>query len=473
MKKENDNTSSRETKNHADSTMHKFFVNNAGMKLISVIIAVIVWAVIINIDDPYKTRSFNVEVETINESALNSVNKVYEIIEGSTAVVKVKGKKSVVDRLASSDIRATADLADLSAVNAVAIQPSLRNIISPDVFLECTQVLRVSLENRDSKQVKVNVIASGEPAEGYTLGECTAKPNMIEVAGGESAVGQIASVRVFLNVNGATEDFVKKLVPVAYDEDGNKVESPTLSFSNSIVRVFAQILEDKAVPVRVKIIGEPANGYEYVSTDCLPEKVEIAGTSRKLSHISSVIIPVDISGMTTTSSKLEQDIYISDYLPEGITPVVGFENVSLRITLEQVIKKNIDIYTNSIGFLSLSNGLNAEIIGDTNKANLLVSGRASVLNSVNSTNISSYVNCNGLIEGFYTLPVIIKDLDESCEIIETSKLKVRIYKEDAQPPDEGSEEFPITSSSEPPEATATPVPDDDAAGTEPPDIDEE
>ncbi len=44
--------------------------------------------------------------------------------------------------------------------------------------------------------------------------------------------------------------------------------------------------------------------------------------------------------MTTASSKLEQDIYISDYLPEGITPVSGFENVSIRITLEQVIKKN-------------------------------------------------------------------------------------------------------------------------------------
>jgi len=469
VKKENDNTSSREAKNQADKKIHKFFVNNAGMKLVSVIIAIIVCAVIINIDDPYKTRSFNVEVETVNESVLNSVNKVYEVIEGSTAVVKVKGKKSVVDRLGASDIRATADLADLSAVNAVAIQPSLRKILSSDVFLECSQVLRVSLENRESKQVKVSIVASGEPADGYTLGECTAKPNMIEVAGGESAVGQIASVRVLLNVNGATENFAKKLVPVAYDEDGNKVESATLSFSNSVVRVFAQILEDKTVPVKVKITGKPAKGYEYVSTDCLPEEVEIAGTSRKLSRISSIVIPVDISGMTTASSKLEQDIYISDYLPEGITPVAGFENVSIRITLEQVIKKNIEINTNSIGFSLLSKGLQAEITGGTDRASLLVSGRASVLNGINSTNINAYVNCNGLEEGVYTLPVIIKDLDESCAVIKTSRIKVRIYNEDQQNPGAGSEELPITSSSMPPEPADTPVPeeDGDAEGTEP------
>lgn len=294
---------------------------------------------------------------------------------------------------------------------------------------------------------------------------------MVEVAGGESAVSQIASVRVFLNVNGATEDFTKKLVPVAYDEDGNKVESATLSFSNSIVRVFAQILEDKAVPVKVKIIGKPASGYEYVSTDCLPETVEIAGTSKRLSRISSVIIPIDISGMTTASSKLEQDIYISDYLPEGITPVSGFENVSIRITLEQVIKKNIDINTSSIGFSSLANGLKAEITDETDRATLLVSGRASVLNSINSTNINAYVNCNGLVEGVYTLPVIIKDLDESCAVIETSKLKVRIYKEGQQNPGVGSEEFPVAPVSTPPVAE-TPAPEEESnvTGTEAPDI---
>lgn len=93
MKKNNDNMSARDVENQGSSGFHKFLFHNTGIKICSLIIAIIVWAVIINIDDPYKTRSFNVEVETINESALNSVNKVYEVIEGSTALVKVKGKK--------------------------------------------------------------------------------------------------------------------------------------------------------------------------------------------------------------------------------------------------------------------------------------------------------------------------------------------------------------------------------------------
>ena len=156
------------------------FINNIGIKLCSFILAIVVWAIIINIDDPYKTRTFSVDVETVNESALQSVNKVYEIIEGNTASVKVKGKKSIVDKLDSTDIRATADLSNLSAVNAVPIVPALRKLTSSEVTLECTQVLKVSLENRASKQVKVNVITQGTPEEGFTIGECSAKPNMIE-----------------------------------------------------------------------------------------------------------------------------------------------------------------------------------------------------------------------------------------------------------------------------------------------------
>ena len=72
------------------------YLKNLGIKIVSVLLAMIIWMIIINIDDPYKTRTFSVNVETINESALQSVNKVYEVIDGNTANVKVRGKKSVV-----------------------------------------------------------------------------------------------------------------------------------------------------------------------------------------------------------------------------------------------------------------------------------------------------------------------------------------------------------------------------------------
>ena len=64
----------------------------------------------------------------------------------------------MIDRLDSTDIRATADLSNLSSVNAVNIVPSLRKKVSSDVTLECTQVLKVALEDMATKQLEATAV---------------------------------------------------------------------------------------------------------------------------------------------------------------------------------------------------------------------------------------------------------------------------------------------------------------------------
>lgn len=120
----------------------KVLFHNLSIKILSFLGALLVWLFIVNIDDPYKTKSYMVHVDLTNEDALRSVHKVYEIVEGGTATVRVRGRRSVVDNLDASDIKATADLSELSAVNSVDIKPSLKIATSSDVELECTQVLK-------------------------------------------------------------------------------------------------------------------------------------------------------------------------------------------------------------------------------------------------------------------------------------------------------------------------------------------
>lgn len=437
----------------------RIYLNNIGIKLGSVFFALLIWMIIINIDDPYKTRTFSVNVETINESALQSVNKVYEVIDGNTANVKVRGKKSVVDKLEATDIRATADLSDLSAVNAVAIKPSLVINVSSEVTLECDQVLKVSLEDKASKQVKVTVITEGNPQNGYSIGECIAKPNMIEVSGGESAIRQIESVRVYLNVNNVSDDFAKKLIPAAYDADGNKVTSSTLTFSYNNIRVTASVLETKKIPVKVKIIGEPADGYQYVKTNCLPKEVEIAGRPRVLAHINSVPITLDISGMNSNSKKLEQDILISDYLPDNITVLDESATVSIKIVIEQLYKKKIQIAVNDIAYSGLADGYEVIPGSDMSNVYVIVAGTASELRTLNSKTINPYINCKGLDEGAYSMRIQC-DVNEECEIIEQPKIKIFIRKKSKPKPESTLEPEVTEKPSDKEEIKHTPEPTD-------------
>ncbi len=440
--RENSNNMENKASGPVKVWFRKYVLNNIGIKIISILVAIIVWMLIINIEDPYKEKVFNVTVETINEEALSSVNMVYEIIEGSTAQVTVRGKKSVVDKLRAEDIRATADLSDLSAVNAVAIVPALIKNVSSEPVLECDQVLKVALEEMSSKQVKVTVVTEGTPDIGFSIGDCTARPNMVEVTGGRSAINKIDSVRVTVNVNGASEDFVKRLKPTAYDANGEEVVSSTLSYSSPKIRATIQLLKTKSIPVNIKIQGEPAQGYEFIKAACLPERIEVAGPDKMLNTIDEVEIPIDITGMKSSSGAVEQNISIQDYLPAGISVLSEYAQVSLRIEIEQQVRKTLKIPVEQIKFASLNGNFLAEIAETVDTVEVIVQGSASVLEALDEKSYTAYVDCENLKKGKHRLEVEL-DLGDRCTLVKTEKISVLIF----EMGDSGSDE-------------ATPAPDD-------------
>ena len=434
--------------------------HNLSIKLLSVVGAVLVWLLIMNIDDPYKTKTFLVQVETVNEDALHSVHKVYEIIEGSTASVSVRGKRSVVDNLRTEDIKATADLSELSSVNAVAIKVRLQKNVSSDVVLECNQVMKVSLEDMERKQVKLTVETEGTPAEGYSVGECTTRPGVIEVTGGSSVIDRIATVRVTINVNGASQDITKTVEPVAYDKRGNRVFSSTLSFSETVIRVRAKLLQNKTIPVKIKVSGEPAEGYEFVEASCLPETIEIAGAEKKLANVSQLVIPVDITGRTDASGDLEQEITVEDYLDEDVIVLQDYQKLTITIKIEKLIRKKIQIQTTRVQISNLEEDYLATVYGSVGVLELTVEGRESVLNELSEADLSAYVDCTGLKRGIYTLPVQI-NLGDTCKLVKGAKISVLISKRNEDSIQQETPEPSATPESEPDDALPEETPEEE------------
>lgn len=446
--------------------MKDVVLHNIGIKVLSLIGALFVWLIIINIDDPYKTKVFQVPVETINESALQSVNKVFEITSGSIANVKVGGKRSVIDRLDSTDIRATADLSNLSSVNAVNIVPSLRKKVSSDVTLECTQVLKVALEDMATKQVKVTVVTQGEPSEGYSIGKCTAKPNMIQVTGGKSVVKRISSIKVFLNVEGVSEDFMSRLEPVAYDSNDEVVKSNTLHFSQNKIKVRAKVLEKKTIPVRVSVTGTPAAGYEYVETECLPQEIQIAGSEKKMESLSEIVIPMDISGLNDQSGGLEKTVSVPALLPEGVTVSEEYETISVKVTIEKLVERTLRIKETDVAFRNLASGYVATAGAPGDILSLTISGRASILNEIPDTAINAYVDCGGLKAGEHQVRVQL-DLSDTCKITKYATIKIHITKERGGST-ASSSPSPTTKPTERPQNTTSEKPSEEPIPTETP-----
>lgn len=454
---------SREVSNRGDIWRNLFF-HNLGIKLLSCVCAILAWLLVTNIADPYKEKNFVVSVETVNEDAISSANMVYEIVEGSTANITVGGKRSVVDKLGSEDFSATADLSELSSVNAVPIKAKLKRSGTSDVIVECSQVLKISLESKETKQIKVSVDTSGEPGSDYSVGECVAKPNVIEVTGGESVIDRIDSVGVTVNVNGATENFSQKLVPVAYDKKGRRVSSSTLSFNVPQVRVRVRLLQKKTIPVKIQIKGKPAEGYELVDVSNSPEEIEIAGSQKVLQTVSQLVLPVDITNLTDSSARLEQNINAEEYLRDGISiPAEEERNISVKIQIEKQQAKKIQLPPSQIQFNNMRQGYVAEVMIELPVLELEILGRESVLSSLSESALTAYVNCDNRGEGVYSLPIDL-NMDNTCTLKKPVYVKVRISKTagDVQSPTDSPEPAQAPQG----EAAATPVSPPQGRGTE-------
>lgn len=437
--------------------MKKWITNNMGIKLVSISFAFILWLIIININDPYKTKSFIVNVDVINEDAIKAANKVYEIVEGSTAQVTVSGNRSVVDSLKASDIGATADLSALSNVNAVAIKPHLNKSVSSEIELTCSQVLKVSLEDLETVQVKVAIETQGLPEDGYFVGECTAKPNMIEVSGGKSTISKIETVKVFLNVENVNSDIHEKLIPRVYDVAGNEVDSSRLKFSSEKIRVTAQVLEKKSVPVKLDIKGSPADGYVFAGVDCLPESVELAAAREVLNKITEIRIPIQLAGLTSTSADLERDVATTDYLPDGVTEdqvkvVETSETISIRINIETAVERMLTLTSGDIQVRNLPENYHLSYISGLAYA-IPVYGTRENVNRITANELAAYIDCKNLGIGKHKIELQFAELN-GIEIQRKVYVTIRIVKSEGTT-QEGEESDPLAS----PEASASPAPE--------------
>lgn len=132
--------------------MKNKLTHNLGLKMLALIFSIGLWFVVNNITDPIGEKTFyNVPVEIINEDKIADEGKVYEVLEGTDAInVKVTGKKSIISYINKEDIKAVADLSELTFMNTVTIKvSSLKNNTELE-FSASVDNMKLSIE--DMKQ---------------------------------------------------------------------------------------------------------------------------------------------------------------------------------------------------------------------------------------------------------------------------------------------------------------------------------
>ena len=82
-----------------------------------------VWLTIVNIEDPTISKNISgIAIEVINENAISEAGKCYVLGDTDTVSIRVRGPKSVIDKVKETDFKAVADLSKYSITNAVPVE---------------------------------------------------------------------------------------------------------------------------------------------------------------------------------------------------------------------------------------------------------------------------------------------------------------------------------------------------------------
>ena len=57
----------------------KAITNNFGLKLLSLLLAIFLWLIVVNVDDPKITKTFTTTITVENEATLTNQGKYYEV----------------------------------------------------------------------------------------------------------------------------------------------------------------------------------------------------------------------------------------------------------------------------------------------------------------------------------------------------------------------------------------------------------
>lgn len=401
--------------------MKKRIMNNLGLKIIAVLAAIVLWLIVVNINDPVITTKYEgIQVTLLNSDAITDDGKTFEILDHTDSVdVTITAKKSVIAALSKANIRASADMSQLTFMNTVGIEVTTDKLFDEIDNIKLSTVnLKLNIEDVAKKQMFISVTTSGAPSDGYIIGSVTADKNVVQIKGPKSVIESIASATAVADISGMKSDIGTSADIKLYDAKGKQIKHPALEMNFKSVNVSVEILGTKQVPVKYNIMGEPADGYSLTGeVDYKVQTVKVAGKTQALRQIKEIVIPETAINVTGQSSNMTVRVDVLKYLPEGI--ILAEDNFDGKATVVVYIEKEEKVTTfiddKSISITNIPSGLDVEVVDMNTPVYVTLIGLKKDIEDVDADSLTGSVNVQSLMKElgittltpgtFYTAPV--------------------------------------------------------------------
>ena len=191
----------------------KLFLKNFPLKLLGFVLAVLLWLVLNNTQDPVITSSVSVPI-TYEEGGLAEKNMV-AISKPNAITIPVKLHRSRLRYLSADDFTVKADLTEVigdvkeapeaSKISIEITKASSATYIQSWEYPQSQGYVKVVLDTLKSATYLVQFNTTKELPEGYQVGTLSSDPSRVTVSGPTSAFSNLAAVKANVDLSAITD----------------------------------------------------------------------------------------------------------------------------------------------------------------------------------------------------------------------------------------------------------------------------
>lgn len=411
--------------------------DNLSLKIMSVAIAIVVWLIVVNIDNPVGTNYYTItDVELINKEYVESSDTIGKMCmpeENQDSVkVAITASKKVRDRIRLSDITAVADLQqavslDTDPVMVPITVTCLASGVLPSDIKVTPQNLTVNLDEKETQEFVVNVSKGDtKPGKDYEVGSLTASPEKIRITGPKTLVNKIDKVNAAIALDGNTEDYTQEVNLTIYDKNQEALSESEMNSlrieNNAKVVVTAKLWKIRTgVKIAAGYVGTPAGGYQVGSVKTVPDTISVAGNTEGLESLSEndnmITIPADRIDISGESKDVERKISLKNLLPDNVKLTSdSSEDVWVTVSILPVGSQEFNLPTKNIEVKNKPDNL--QVTFETAQIALRIKSESEDLEDLNiNEDVKAEIDLKDKEAGNYKVPVKLS-LPDGYEMVE-------------------------------------------------------
>ena len=363
-------------------TLVQNFKNDKGLMIISILIAVAIWAVVsISVYPTMEKVYYSVPVKISLENTYAEANQLSVMASSTeTVTVKLSGNRSQIGDIKAEDLTAQVDASSVMLARTYKLSMNIECDKSAEFEVVSIEPATVSVafDKIISKELEITPqLENVRIADGYMSGDAVVTPSTVTVTGPQDTVNSITKVCARVSPEKELDSTYEFTTDELILYNGNAVisnDKDMITFDKNSFAIQIPVFVRQTLPLEVNIINAPDKfDLDYFRSQLVfsLNEIDIAAPNDKIKELKSLNIGTINMREVDVGSVFE--FKAENFLPEGYENLTQIDSVTVTCPSDGIKKKAIAIKGKDIqfvnkpaqfGFDPVSSGMTLYVVGD-------------------------------------------------------------------------------------------------------------